>query len=98
MSAPQESAESRAGPGQYQIRVREHLDARWAARFEGLSLRHEQGGTTLSGLLPDQAALHGVLRKVRDSGLTLIAVVQLAPEGAEPVEVDSAQDHHRSAS
>jgi len=63
-------------------------------RFEGLSLTHEQDGTTLSGLLLDQAALHGVLRKVRDSGLTLIAVLQVPSEGAEPREVDADLDPH----
>lgn len=91
MPQEQEFAKSQHGLGQYQIRVKEHLDVRWAVWFGDLSLSHGQGGTTLSGLSPDQAALHGVLRKVRDSGLTLIAVVQLASEGAEPVEVDLAQ-------
>lgn len=91
VSAPPELAKSQHGPGQYQIRVKEHLDDRWAVRFGNLSLSHRQGGTTLSGLLPDQAALHGVLRKIRDSGLTLTEVIQLASEEAEPVEVDLAQ-------
>jgi hypothetical protein len=94
VSAPQELAKSLDRPGQFQIRVQEHLDDRWAVRFGGLSLSHGLGGTTLSGLLPDQAALHGVLRKVRDLGLTLIEVIQVACEGAEPVEVDGTQDRH----
>ncbi|WP_202630552.1 hypothetical protein [Deinococcus alpinitundrae] len=94
MSAPQELAEARDGPGSYQIRVKEHLDARWAARFEGLSLSHERSGSTLTGLLLDQAALHGVLRKIHDSGLTLLAVVQVVSEVAEPMELDPAQSRH----
>jgi hypothetical protein len=91
VSVAHESAALRDAPGPYRIRVREQLDARWAARFEGLSLICEQGGTTLSGRLLDQAALHGVLRKVRDSGLTLIAVVQVASEELEEVDADPDQ-------
>jgi len=61
-------------PQEYEIRVAGHLSTNWAARFEGLSIRHEpEGETALSGLL-DQAALHGVLMKVRDLGLNLISV------------------------
>ncbi len=61
-------------PQKYEIRVAGHLSSNWAARFEGLSMRHEpEGETVLSGLL-DQAALHGVLMKVRDLGLNLISV------------------------
>ena len=61
-------------PELYEIRVAGHLSANWAARFEGLSMRHEpEGETVLSGML-DQAALHGVLVKIRDLGLNLISV------------------------
>jgi hypothetical protein len=61
--------------GSYEIRVRGHLDARWAAWFDGLSLTHQADGTTLiQGTVVDQAALHGLLGKVRDLGLPLIAV------------------------
>jgi hypothetical protein len=61
-------------PEVYEIRVTGHLSANWAARFEGLSMRHEpEGETVLSGLL-DQAALHGVLVKVRDLGLKLVSI------------------------
>jgi hypothetical protein len=59
----------------YEIRIQGHLDDRWSAWFDGLTVAAEQGGeTTLSGLIRDQAALHGVLAKVRDLGLPLIAV------------------------
>lgn len=61
-------------PVSYEIRVAGHLSTNWAARFEGLSLRHEpEGETVLSGTL-DQAALHGVLARIRDLGLNLISV------------------------
>ena len=61
-------------PELYEIRVAGHLSANWAARFEGLSMRHEpEGETVLSGML-DQAALHGVFMKIRDLGLNLISV------------------------
>ena len=61
-------------PELYEIRVAGHLSTNWAARFEGLSMRHEpEGETVLSGML-DQAAIHGVLVKIRDLGLNLISV------------------------
>jgi hypothetical protein len=61
-------------PEMYEIRVAGHLSTNWAARFEGLSMRHEpEGETVLSGML-DQAALQGVFVKIRDLGLKLISV------------------------
>ena len=61
-------------PELYEIRVAGHLSTTWAARFEGLSMRHEpEGETVLSGML-DQAALHGVFMKIRSLGLNLISV------------------------
>ncbi len=69
-------------PEMYEIRVASHLSANWAARFEGLSMRHEpEGETVLSGLL-DQAALHGVLVKIRDLGLNLISVNRVEAAGS----------------
>lgn len=60
----------------YQIRLKEHLRAEWAVWFDGLTITHEDNGETLlSGPALDQAALHGVLKKVRDLGLVLISVV-----------------------
>ena len=59
----------------YEIRLKGRLDGRWAAWFEGMTLSHGDDGTTvLRGRLADQAALHGVLGKVRDLGLPLVAV------------------------
>jgi hypothetical protein len=61
--------------GRYEIRLKGHLDHRWAAWFDGLSLSHEgEGVTVIGGRLPDQAALHGLLQKVRDTGLPLLSV------------------------
>ena len=61
--------------GSYEIRLKGHLNARWADWFDGLTLTQESDGTTvLSGSVMDQSALHGLLGKVRDLGLPLIAV------------------------
>jgi hypothetical protein len=62
----------------YEIRLEGHLDGRWAAWFGGLTLTHESDGTTvLHGPVVDQAALHGLLQKVRDLGLPLVSVNHL---------------------
>jgi hypothetical protein len=67
--------------GRYEIRVEGHLDTRWAAWFEGLSLSLESDGTTiLSGPVADQAALHGLLQRVRDIGLPLLSVIHVEPD------------------
>ena len=67
-------------PEQYEIRVAGHLSTNWAARFEGLLILHQpEGETVLSGLL-DQAALHGILVKIRDFGLKLISVNRIGTE------------------
>ena len=64
--------------GLYEIRLKGHLDARWSAWFDGLSFTHASDGTTvIHGSVVDQAALHGLLCKVRDLGLPLIAVIQV---------------------
>ena len=68
------------GPGQpphYEIRVVGVLDDRWADWFGGLQLSSDGTKTVIAGLLPDQPALHGLLTKIRDLGLTLISVRQL---------------------
>jgi hypothetical protein len=67
----------------YEIRVKGHLDGRWSEWFEGLTIFNvEDGIAVLSGEIVDQSALHGVLAKVRDLGLPLIAVsrVKSVPE------------------
>ena len=71
------------GPPRYEIRLEGHLDTRWAAWFDGLILTNDRDGTTaLRGPVVDQAALHGVLQKVRDTGLRLISVIQLDTQQA----------------
>ena len=67
---------------QYEIRVTGHLNSRWSAWFDGLSLtRADDGTTVIRGPIVDQAALHGVLQKLRDLGVPLISVTQLRSEG-----------------
>jgi hypothetical protein len=74
------SAGRHQNPGWYEIRVKGHLDARWAAWFDGLTLTHGSDGTTsIDGPVTDQAALHGLLQKIRDLGLPLISVNHLDP-------------------
>ena len=61
--------------GCYCIRVREKLDTRWRAWFDGLDVTHDaDGSTSLCGSVPDQPALHGLLRKISDLHLTLLLV------------------------
>lgn len=63
-------------PEYYEIKVKGHLDQRWSEWFAGLTLTHSsKDETLLSGPLPDQAALHGLLERVRDLNLTLISVM-----------------------
>jgi hypothetical protein len=63
------------GPGRYQIRVGCEVDDRWAEWFEGLVLtRSVDGETTFCGMIRDQAALHGLLARIRDLGWPLVAV------------------------
>jgi hypothetical protein len=64
----------------YEIRLKGHLEARWVKWFDGLDITLEENGTTLlSGPVVDQAALHGLLKKVRDSGLSLVSVCPVEP-------------------
>ena len=73
-------ADRHQDPGRYEIRVHGHLDTRWAAWFDGLTLTHGSDGTTIiEGPVADQAALHGVLQKIRDLSLPLISVNHAAP-------------------
>jgi hypothetical protein len=70
-------------PVQYEIRVAGHLGPRWSAWFDGLSLTNEDGGTTvIRGALVDQAALHGLLQKLRDVGIPLISLTPVPPDEA----------------
>ena len=67
-------------PGLYEIRLKGHLDNRWADRFGGLTITLESNGDTLlTGPVVDQAALHGLLKKVRDLGMPLLSVNFVSP-------------------
>jgi hypothetical protein len=74
-------------PGQpaiYQVRVKGHLGPEWAGWFEGLAITLEAGGDTLlTGPIVDQAALHGLLKKVRDLGIPLVSVNRVSPGPAD---------------
>jgi hypothetical protein len=76
--AAPEDYEDQYEPGLYEIRIKGHLDDRRAVSFEGLTLTREgSGNTLLVGPVVDQAALHGLLRKVRDLGMPLISVIRV---------------------
>jgi hypothetical protein len=71
-------------PTIYEIRIKGHLEDRWADRFEGMTFSHESDGTTaLYGPLTDQAALHGLLNGIRDLGLTLLSVQRVSLDSKE---------------
>ncbi len=69
----------------YQIRIAGHLDSRWADWFGGMTITLEDNGNTLlTGPVIDQAALYGVLKKVRDLGMPLVSVNRVEPSLNEP--------------
>lgn len=72
------------GPASYRIRLHGHLSRTWADRFEGMTASEEDGDTLLTGPVADQAALHGLLKRVRDLGLTLVSVRRLQPGREDP--------------
>lgn len=75
------------GSGLYEIRIKGHLESRWADRFEGLTIMlDENGNTLLAGPVADQAALHGLLKKIRDLGMPLISVGPVAPGPSSDVK------------
>jgi hypothetical protein len=79
----------------YEIRLKGRLDARWAAWFDGLKFTHEHDGTTrIHGPVVDQAALHGLLRRVRDLGLPLLSVMRVEPAQAREPEDNADADHN----
>ena len=66
-------------PMAYQIRITGQLDSRWADWFEGLTITLDGGDTLISGPVVDQAALHGLLKRVRDLGMPLVSVSPVEP-------------------
>src|SRR5918912_2607651 len=94
MSEPHASTHDHRQPGCYEIRLKGHLDARWIDQFEPMRFTHTSDGTTiLAGSVVDQAALYGLLRKVRDLGLPLIAVNQIDPKHASGPDGNADTDH-----
>ncbi len=88
MSATHASIEDHHEPGLYEIRIKGHLDNRWADWFEGLAITLEDNGETLlTGPVVDQAALHGLLRKVRDLAMPLLSVTHVRPGQADASDV-----------
>ena len=80
MRAAHASIEDHHEPERYEIRIKGHLDDKWADWFEGLTItREDNGETLLTGPVVDQAALHGVLRKVRDLAMPLLSVTRVRP-------------------
>lgn len=69
------AVENQSYPGEYEVRLKGHLDARWAGWFDGFTITlTAKGETVLTGSVADQAALHGLLKKVRDLGLPLLSI------------------------
>lgn len=107
MSNTYASTEDQPEPGRYEIRIKGHLDDRWANWFEGLTLsREDNGETRLTGPVADQTALHGLLRKVRDLGLPLVSVVRVETKRIDGPQLDAhtgsypgnmPRDHHPRA-
>jgi hypothetical protein len=72
------STSSPDGSGWYEIRLQGRLDPRWSTRFDGMTLTTGDGFTLLTGHVVDQAALHGLLHQLRDVGVLLVSVSQVA--------------------
>lgn len=80
MSEIHASTEDRCEPEYYVIRIKGRLDDKWTAWFDDLTItREDNGDTLLTGLVVDQAALHGLLKKVRDLGMPLLSVCPVEP-------------------
>ncbi len=80
----QHPATSDPDEGRYEIRLTGHLAAHWSEWFDGLTVTHHRDGSTaITGPVADQAALHGLLRRVRDLGLPLVSVTRIGP-GHQP--------------
>ena len=79
----------------YQIRIKGHLGCQWSDWFEGLTIKLEDDGNTIiSGPVLDDAALHGLLKRVRDLGMPLISVnrIEFDPKDGSDVESESVTD------
>jgi hypothetical protein len=90
MSNTRNSERDADQPMIYQIRIMGHLGPHWAGWFEGLTITLEDNGeTVLTGPVADQTALHGLLRRVRDLGMPLLAVNSLGADRATARDVNT---------
>jgi len=90
MSNNSDPSTNTSQPVVYQIRIKGHLGRQWTDWFEGLTITlEEDGNTLLTGPVVDQAALHGLLKKVRDLGMPLVSVSPLEPGQADKSDVKS---------
>jgi len=81
LKAPLQPGPIQKSQAYYKIRIKGQLSLSWLESFEGMQLTHTRRGDTLiAGILADQAALHGLLARIRDLNLTLISVIQVKPE------------------
>jgi hypothetical protein len=91
MSNELEPKTNASQPVVYQIRIKGHLGSQWTDWFEGLTIMlEEDGNTLLTGPVIDQAALHGLLKKVRDLGMPLVSVSPVEPGPPSTLEPDQA--------
>jgi hypothetical protein len=90
MNGTHASTEDRSGPERFAIHIKGHLDNRWSDWFGGLIITLEDNGDTLlTGPVADQAALHGLLKKVRDLGLPLVSVSPLEHGQTDQSDIQS---------
>ena len=95
MTERQNPAPERREADRYEIRLTGHLDARWTAWFDGLAVSYGSDGTTvISGHIVDQAALHGLLQRVRDLGLPLVSVRQVEDDQPDTTTPDARERTH----
>jgi hypothetical protein len=88
MSETHASTEDHHEPELYKIRLKGHLDDRWANWFGSMTITLEDNGDTLlTGPVVDQAALHGMLKKVRDLGMPLLSVIGVEPGQADASDI-----------
>jgi hypothetical protein len=96
MSKPHTSTGD-ADAGRYEVRLKGHLADRWSTWFDGLTLTRDSDGTTvITGDVVDQAALHGLLQKVRDTGLSLISVEHVDRDQHDTATPDSPENHQHN--
>jgi len=96
MNQSHDPTEERYESGIYEIRIKGHLDNRWTVWFEGLTIHilQDNGATLLVGPVVDQAALHGLLAKVRDLGMPLLSVNRTEPDRTNAVEIKSGSEEN----